>query len=695
MSARCTAAMALIQLLLQLPLQLGGVAEAVPVGFYYNYAAKRHGAAEPCPVSFYCPGDGRAYVCPPGRCCSSLRLSTLFGDGDCLSGYFCRAGSKNCTANACGSSSVYCPRGSSGPFTADEGSFTVRSSAIDDRDRQWHRTASSNALPLSQFGAIRPRQPRRAPELTAAVFDDSTLRDSQLPCDMGHYCTSGVRFTCPAGTFGSTSELKDASCSGPCSAGHWCGAGSVSGSANVCGGPGVFCPVGSAQPTPVAAGYYSLPAFDPAMRIALMHMKEDAVEQRSNSTRFRFGLRESTADRDNVHMRTGDGWDYVRVGAWTGLESKLLTPPSLITTRAASTSSVQNACPPGTYCMEGVAALCPAGTFGATFGLVNSLCSGSCTSGFYCIAGSTLAAPPHATCANASYYCPAASGQRTLVSDGYYTMGGRTLANGGRTDHTMMMHCDQYPGSAGFSQAPALGRDDPYPYTQSSFDRSTPVATVRWLNRAAGELDDEPTTKAVVRFHDPEPLYRRCAGGAELGDEETRSGQRPCPQGAYCEKGWVIHCPPGTASNATRASNASACQPCAPGTFCPGFGNTVPVPCGDASVYCPGFGNTQPISVIPGYVSIAHKRVQRCALGHYCNGGVATPCPPGYWGGSTGLSTLFCSGQCAAGYFCGAGSVSPIATACSAGLAPADINAVYCPPGSSAPLNVSLGFYAT
>lgn len=42
-----------------------------------------------------------------------------------------------------------------------------------------------------------------------------------------------------------------------------------------------------------------------------------------------------------------------------------------------------------------------------------------------------------------------------------------------------------------------------------------------------------------------------------------------------------------------------------------------------------------------------------CEPGHYCTGGVRVPCPPGYFGSSSGLKTPSCSGPCAAGAFHG------------------------------------------
>lgn len=49
--------------------------------------------------------------------------------------------------------------------------------------------------------------------------------------------------------------------------------------------------------------------------------------------------------------------------------------------------SGQSQCEEGTFCLGGRRRQCPAGTFGATTGLMSSACSGPCPAGSYCPAG--------------------------------------------------------------------------------------------------------------------------------------------------------------------------------------------------------------------------------------------------------------------------------------------------------------------
>jgi hypothetical protein len=92
----------------------------------------------------------------------------------------------------------------------------------------------------------------------------SQNRTGQSLCEPGYYCLSGVRTACPGGTFGNAQGLKTPACSGPCTAGYYCPAGSTTSTAYACGSGAVhpaayYCPSGSGSPTLVSSGYYSTP----------------------------------------------------------------------------------------------------------------------------------------------------------------------------------------------------------------------------------------------------------------------------------------------------------------------------------------------------------------------------------------------------------------------------------------------------
>ena len=64
---------------------------------------------------------------------------------------------------------------------------------------------------------------------------------------------------CPAGKYGSETGLTTATCSGECSAGYYCPAGSINNRANECGSVDKYCPAGSGAPTPVPSVFCSGP----------------------------------------------------------------------------------------------------------------------------------------------------------------------------------------------------------------------------------------------------------------------------------------------------------------------------------------------------------------------------------------------------------------------------------------------------
>ncbi|CAM9745516.1 unnamed protein product, partial [Discosporangium mesarthrocarpum] len=49
---------------------------------------------------------------------------------------------------------------------------------------------------------------------------------------------------------------------------------------------------------------------------------------------------------------------------------------------------LQVSCPPGQFCIGGVASPCPAGRYGGYWQSSNSSCSGPCNEGYYCPEGS-------------------------------------------------------------------------------------------------------------------------------------------------------------------------------------------------------------------------------------------------------------------------------------------------------------------
>ncbi len=69
---------------------------------------------------------------------------------------------------------------------------------------------------------------------TTGCNSSSNACTSQTICAKGTYCSSGVAYDCPGGTYGSTTGLSTNACSGKCTAGYYCPAGSTSATQNAC-----------------------------------------------------------------------------------------------------------------------------------------------------------------------------------------------------------------------------------------------------------------------------------------------------------------------------------------------------------------------------------------------------------------------------------------------------------------------------
>jgi hypothetical protein len=76
--------------------------------------------------------------------------------------------------------------------------------------------------------------------VSAMVFGTVVFVNESV-CEAGWWCQDGARYPCPAGRFGNSSGVVTALCSGPCQRGYFCGDGSVSPTADVCGGAEVYC----------------------------------------------------------------------------------------------------------------------------------------------------------------------------------------------------------------------------------------------------------------------------------------------------------------------------------------------------------------------------------------------------------------------------------------------------------------------
>lgn len=683
-----------------------------------------------CPLGSYCI-DGLKNPCPGGRYGISLAMTNSSCSGPCTEGHWCPEGSISPKMNPCGTdATVYCPRGSSSPLKVSTSYYTHghERSKIDDVQKvEFFNMAATSRFCLALSGTpwkyavcengalsvtstsiqiISYLQGLQNNEVSVSIpvftATDGTLsftvtfagyerhvdmlvarKDVTAPpgaisrvtkisvdtdplvgesfrglrhtaqslCEPGLWCdeTTGRRIKCPAGRYGSETGLSSMRCSGLCAMGHYCPEGSVSKTQYACGGINLFCPQSSEIPLVVDAGYYTI-----------------------------------NGDSNNASKST------------THLEM----------TRAA-----QHICEPGSWCLDGVRRLCSPGYYGDKYGLVDDTCSGLCREGHICLEGSIK--DDEIKCGDPNYYCLKGAWMPTLVSNGYYSIGGaadtrtgQTIAPRGKYAYGgLLFTCPAgfYGASEGLTTSSCSG-----PCVAGFF--CPPGSTSPIMNACGSDdLFCPPKSALPIRvtpgFYTADYLYEECPPGKY----RTNSSM------------WVDASLPGPSIIQTEAHKPN-CQLCPEGKFKIGNGDSVSLckPCDKfhnrtissadrmtctcLEVVALGYfmhfnltlGSCTKIAVSDAAllppnsfqynISLTRSSQHECEPGHFCRDGQRFRCPFGTYGALQRETRPTCQGLCNKGYFCQEASISPFATPCGS------VNLI-CPLGAYAPKVVPKGFY--
>ena len=175
---------------------------------HYSFPVGGVGAMQQntCSVGSYCAG-GVQLPCPAGQYGSGPLLVSPTCTSPCAAGCTCPAGSTTGCGLPCGNASVFCPPGSASPARVLIG---------------WYSTGGT----------------------------DASHRTKQSPCVAGSFCVAGATTLCPDGFYGASTALVSAACTGVCSDGYTCPAGSVAPTAVQCS-PGGYCSNGTRAECPV------------------------------------------------------------------------------------------------------------------------------------------------------------------------------------------------------------------------------------------------------------------------------------------------------------------------------------------------------------------------------------------------------------------------------------------------------------
>ncbi len=138
-----------------------------------------------CPRGYYC-SKGVKNKCPAGSFGQTMGLGDERCDGKCLPGFYCPSGSVSNKQRPCGDRTKFCPLGSKVPRAVISGFYTYNNSLVEYGDAQ---------------------------------LQSSTM-SWQKKCEIGYYCEGGVKYQCPAGTFGHTEGMSSIDNCLPCKRGE-------------------------------------------------------------------------------------------------------------------------------------------------------------------------------------------------------------------------------------------------------------------------------------------------------------------------------------------------------------------------------------------------------------------------------------------------------------------------------------------
>lgn len=327
-------------------------------------------------------------------------------------------------------------------------------------------------------------------------------------------------------------------------------------------------------------------------------------------------------------------------------------------------------CPKGYYCNEGIKFPCPRGSFGNTSGLSTPDCSASCISGEYCYEASItpILCPKGSYCPNGVDILPCPSGRygnlmglstsncSGLCLRGYYCSEGST------NSRSSVCPAGRYGSVKGLSSSLCEGPCSEGYYCPPKSTNSSMVA----CGENARYCPQGSAFPLEVSF-----------GYYSIGGlNTTRSGQKICEKGYYCNHAVKIACEAGTYGDSEGLFTDDCSGLCKSGYYCPSASiSATEIPC-PAGRYGSSFGLTN------------SSCTALCPLGYFCPEGSASPiaCQNGSYGAELGLSSSFCSGKCKPGYFCQEASISAIQFECGN-------SSVYCPQGSIKPITIPQGFY--
>ncbi|KAG7377735.1 hypothetical protein PHYPSEUDO_011080 [Phytophthora pseudosyringae] len=442
---------------------------------------------------------------------------------------------------------VACPTGTFKPGTGDDLELCklcpvyTTVSTSDRRSCSCLRLAGGSSFDASKFALYFDKATltcELVPKALVAAIGDGAAskgsvytRSEQFPCERGYFCNDGVRSPCPAGSYGDGNLETRSTCSGVCSPGFYCPLASWNSTARACGDANVFCPSGSAVPTPVRPGFHS---------VRLLPYGADGL------------------------LVTDAGYEKYSVAS-SGEQAP----------KNEAIRDGQRICELGTFSVGGSKYLCPAGRYGDKAGETSPLCAGLCLRGYYCPEGST--SPTQIECGGDGWICRTGSPQPQTIQNGYYSIGTtnttrffqRPCEPGYFCVGGIKYQCPagMYGATSGLNTATCSGKCAPGYYCPSY---PGPPSISRTQNECGSSSVYCPEgTGNEPQFVKSGYYSVSTSGMVDDGRNATQNNVQICPKGFYCRQGIRIRCPEGTYGDVEGLSAASCSGWCLAGFFCP------------------------------------------------------------------------------------------------------------------------------
>ena len=701
-----------------------------------------------CEEGFYCV-DGIRYMCKSGVYGNEKGLSSLSCSGPCPKGFFCEAGTVDPYSRPCGPKpSSYCPEASSHPLPTSLGYYAVSS------------------------------------ETTEGAYS------SQVVCPRGFYCIDGTKYPCPAGRYGGQVMETNSSCTGVCRAGSYCPPASTRVRQHGCGNASVYCPEGSEAPTRVSTGHYTVgneyvndtwywqeiqtyadftagENFHELHRVSQQacepgyYCEEDGIKRGCPPGRYgsRYGMTSQGCDgvcdegyycpeaSTSPQQLPCNGTDrfcpfgshapkMVHSGYYTlDRQGEFLQDIDGHTTVQYHTTTRvwEKRCEPGHYCYNGTKHMCKRGYWGGEFGLTSELCSGKCSSGFYCPLGSISST--EVMCGDPNRYCVEGSWRPLEVDLGYYSVGGGNETTrtgqaiapvGYYAEKGILRKCKSgfYGAAEGLSRPSCSG-----PCSVPGY--YCPEGSVSPTMKACGSDNVYCPPKSVAPINVSPGFYTSDYTSFTLtltdpgsSDYSYFSKYAACRPGTY--RNWTLSKDSSSLkspspSDVVTAKQVPPCELCPKGKYKSVVGDEVSlckscdaktarstsdrVTCKCVLVVAPGqlphfefatgackaYSSADFSLLDEGYfgtnTSVTRFREFECEPGYYCADGVRYTCPRGRYGTEYRETRPSCAGPCAQGYFCPEASSSAYSQPCGAA------NRI-CAAGADVPTVVPKGRYS-